>query len=75
MTEAQRKYLADLAGKKGVTLTDTDNISVAKASSMIEELKAMPDVDFAPATEAEVKEINILTDNVLVELGKWNFQK
>lgn len=75
MTEAQRNYLADLAGKKGVILTDTDDISVAKASSMIEDLKAMPDVIFEPATEGEIKQIDKLTANVLVELKRWNFQK
>lgn len=75
MTENQRNYLADLAGKKGVTLSDTDDISVSRASEMIEELKAMPDASFAPVSDEESEEISKLTTNVLVELRKWNFQR
>ena len=66
MTENQRNYLADLAGKKGVTLSDTDDISVSRASEMIEELKAMPDISFAPVSDEESEEISKLTTNVLV---------
>ena len=73
MTENQRNYLADLAGQKGVRLKDTDNWSVAKASEEIENLKAMPDADFDSITDAEIKEINTLTENALVELRKWGF--
>lgn len=73
MTENQRNYLADLAGQKGVRLSDTDNWSVAKASEEIENLKAMPDADFDSITDAEIKEINTLTENALVELRKWGF--
>ena len=75
MTENQRNYLADLAGKKGVTLSDTDDISVSRASEMIEELKAMPDASFDPVSDEESEEISKLTTNVLVELRKWNFQR
>lgn len=73
MTENQRNYLADLAGQKGIRLKDTDNWSVAKASEEIENLKAMPDADFDSITDAEIKEINTLTENALVELRKWGF--
>lgn len=75
MTENQRDYLADLAGQKGVRLSNTDNWSVSMASEEIERLKEMPDVTFNDVSEAESKEINILTGNVLTELKKWNFRK
>lgn len=75
MTEAQRNYLADLAGRKGVRLEDTDEKSVAWASSKIEELKALPDANFDAVTEEEAGEIDKLTNNVLTELKRWNFQK
>ena len=75
MTENQRNYLADLAGQKGVRLSNTDNWSVAEASDEIERLKEMPDASFAEVTELEAKEINTLTGNVLTELKRWNFRK
>lgn len=75
MTENQRNYLADLAGQKGVRLSNTDNWSVAEASDEIERLKEMPDASFDEVTESEAKEINILTGNVLTELKRWNFRK
>lgn len=73
MTENQRNYLADLAGQKGVRLSDTDNWSVAKASEEIENLKAMPDATFDEITEAEAREVDNLVDNTLTELSKWGF--
>lgn len=73
MTENQRNYLADLAGQKGIRLSDTDNWSVAKASEEIERLKEMPDATFDEITEAEAREVDNLVNNVLTELGKWGF--
>lgn len=73
MTENQRNYLADLAGQKGIRLSDTDNWSVAKASEEIERLKEMPDATFDEITEAEAREVDNLVDNALTELGKWGF--
>lgn len=73
MTENQRNYLADLAGQKGIRLSDTDNWSVAKASEEIENLKAMPDATFDDITEAEAREVDNLVDNALTELSKWGF--
>lgn len=73
MTENQRDYLADLAGRKGVRLFDTDGWSVAKASEEIENLKAMPDAAFEDLTEAESEKIDRLTNNALIELRKWHF--
>lgn len=73
MTENQRNYLADLAGQKGVRLSDTDNWSVAKASEEIERLKEMPDATFDDMTEAEAREVDNLVDNALTELSKWGF--
>lgn len=73
MTENQRNYLADLAGQKGVRLSDTDNWSVAKASEEIERLKEMPDATFDDITEAEAREVDNLVDNALTELSKWGF--
>lgn len=73
MTENQRNYLADLAGQKGIRLSDTDNWSVAKASEEIERLKEMPDATFDEITEAESREVDNLVDNALTELSKWGF--
>lgn len=73
MTENQRNYLADLAGQKGIRLSDTDNWSVAKASDEIERLKEMPDATFDDITEAQAREVDNLVDNALTELSKWGF--
>lgn len=73
MTENQRNYLADLAGQKGIRLSDTDNWSVANASEEIERLKEMPDATFDDITEAEAREVDNLVDNALTELSKWGF--
>ena len=73
MTENQRNYLADLAGQKGIRLSDTDNWSVAKASEEIDRLKEMPDATFDEITKAEAREVDNLVDNALTELSKWGF--
>ena len=73
MTENQRDYLADLAGRKGVRLFDTENWSVSKASEEIERLKAMPDAVFDEVTPEQEKEIARLTRHTLNELHKWGF--
>ena len=75
MTENQRNYLADLAGRKGVRLFDTDNWSVSRASEEIENLKQMPDAVFDEVSEEEALKIGKMTNNVLMELKKWTFQK
>jgi hypothetical protein len=73
MTENQRDYLADLAGRKGVVLEDTDNVSAAWASAKIEELKALPDAEFdePPSDEWLDRQIN----GIIRELNKWTFQE
>lgn len=73
MTENQRDYLADLAGKKGTRLFDTDNWSVAHASEEIERLKELPDATFDDVTEANEIEIDRRINGSLVELSKWGF--
>ena len=73
MTENQRNYLADLAGQKGVRLSDTDNWSVAKASEEIERLKEMPDATFDEITEEQIEKINQRAATTLEELHKWGF--
>ena len=73
MTENQRDYLADLAGRKGVRLFDTDNWSVAHASEEIENLKAMPDAKFNEITPEQIAEIDRRTERTLTELHKWGF--
>ena len=75
MTENQRNYLADLAGRKGVRLFDTDNWSVSRASEEIENLKQMPDAVFDNVTEDEALKIGKMTTNVLTELRRWTFQR
>ena len=73
MTENQRNYLADLAGQKGIRLSNTDNWSVAKASEEIERLKTMPDVVFDDINEDQIKKIDSLTVSAITELNKWGF--
>lgn len=73
MTENQRNYLADLAGQKGIRLSDTDNWSVAKASEEIERLKEMPDATFDDISPAQEKEIERRTQRILNEMNKWGF--
>lgn len=73
MTENQRNYLADLAGQKGIRLSDTDNWSVAKASEEIERLKEMPDATFDDITEEEIEQIDKMTARTMDELHKWGF--
>ncbi len=71
MTEGQRDYLADLAGKKGVRIKDTDNVSAAWASAKIEELKSMPDAVF---DEADPKKTDRYIKQIVTEMKKWTFQ-
>lgn len=73
MTENQRNYLADLAGRKGVRLFDTDNWSVSKASEEIERLKEIPDANFKEITQAQINSIERLTKQTLNNLHKWGF--
>ena len=75
MTENQRDYLADLAGRKGTRLFNTDDWSVAKASEEIETLKAMPDAQFNKLTLEEVEEIDARTENALAQLRRWGFTR
>lgn len=75
MTENQRDYLADLAGQKGIRLSDTDNWSVAKASEEIEQLKAMPDATFNDPTAEEDQKIDGMVANALKELNRWGFER
>lgn len=75
MTENQRDYLADLAGQKGVRLSDTDNWSVSKASEEIEQLKAMPDATFDEITEDEQAQIDQGVQKSLKALWSWGFTR
>lgn len=75
MTENQRDYLADLAGRKGVRLFDTDNWSVSKASEEIERLKELPDAEFNEITESQIAEIDTRTENALTQLWRWGFSR
>lgn len=73
MTEEQRDYLADLAGRKGVVLDCSDDRSAAWASQRIDELDSLPDVEFGELTEEERAEFNRLANNALEELRRWTF--
>lgn len=73
MTENQRNYLADLAGRKGVRLFNTDDWSVAKASDEIERLKELPDANFGQITMSQTKKIDGLTKKILKNLHEWGF--
>ena len=76
MTENQRNYLADLAGQKGIRLSDTDNWSVAKASEEIDRLKEMPDATFDDITEEEIEQIDKVIeckDEITIDEKEWNY--
>lgn len=73
MTENQRNYLADLAGRKGVRLFDTDNWSVAHASEEIERLKTLPDAEFDEVTPEEIAKVEQMAEGILAEMNKWGF--
>lgn len=73
MTKNQRNYLADLAGRKGVRLSGTEEWSTARASEEIERLKAMPDAVFDEVTEEQDAEINRLAQQVLDGLHQWGW--
>lgn len=74
MTEAQRDYLADLAGRKGVRLQDMDNRSAAWASAKIEELKSIPDKVFDSLSDSLDKNLNKKIIAIINEVSKWTFQ-
>ena len=73
MTENQRNYLADLAGRKGVRLSDTDDWSVSKASDEIEQLKALPDASFSELNPEQIQTIDRMTERTRKELKQWGF--
>jgi len=75
MTEGQRDYLADLAGRKGIRLENTDNKSVAWTSEKIEELKQLPDTKFDESTQELDLDINKRIESVKNEVSKWTFQE
>lgn len=75
MTENQRDYLADLAGRKGVRLSDTDNWSVARASEEIERLKQLPDAEFDEVTPEMIARVDKGIQHVLNEMNKWGFTR
>jgi hypothetical protein len=74
MTEGQRDYLADLAGRKGVRLSDTKNKSVSWASSEIERLKLLPDKVFKQIDSLDSK-LALKTKQIIGEVSKWTFQE
>jgi hypothetical protein len=74
MTEAQRDYIADLAGRKGVQLDSTDNRSAAWASAKIEELKSMPDKVFDSVSSTLDKKLDNKITEIIREVSKWTFQ-
>lgn len=73
MTGNTRKYLADLANRKGVILPDMQEASQAAASDKIEELKTLPDKEFAELSEKDVAEVKGAIDKINKEMNKWTF--
>lgn len=74
MTEAQRDYLADLAGKKGERLSDTSDRSASWASTEIERLKLLPDVVFDEIGGDIDHGIEKRKNAIIGEVSKWTFQ-
>ena len=74
MTEGQRDYLADLAGRKGVRVEADDSRSVAWASAKIEELKSMPDANFNEVTPELDARIDKRISRIINEVSQWTFQ-
>lgn len=76
MTGRTRDYLADLANKKGVTLpVGFENSSQAKASDMIEELKALPDAKFRGLSNSDRTETRASIERTIKEMNKWTFER
>lgn len=75
MTEAQRNYLADLAGRKNARLRHTDGMSADAASAKITELEQLPDAVFREITQAEVAYIQKIVDKTREELHLWTFTR
>lgn len=73
MTGKTRDYLADLANQKGVTLPGMQDARQADASDKIEELKTLPDKEFAELSEDDVAEANAAIREINKEMQKWTF--
>lgn len=75
MTGRTRNYLADLANKKGVSLPGMQDASQAEASAKIDELKKLPDKEFAELTEADAAEAASAIKKINQEMQKWTFEE
>ena len=75
MTGNTRRYLADLANKKGVTLPGMQDASQAEASAKIDELKTLPDKEFPELSENDTAEVNAAIRDINKEMQKWTFER
>lgn len=73
MTGNTRKYLSDLANRKGVRFENAVTESQAWASERIEELKQMPDATFPEITQEQRNGIAKGVEKIIGEMNKWTF--
>ena len=73
MTGNTRKYLSDLANRKGVRFENAISETQAWASDRIDELKAMPDATFPEITEKQRNSIVNGIEKITGEMNKWTF--
>lgn len=71
MTSNTRDYLADLALKKGVSLVGFQDSSQGAASDKIDELKALPDMEFREISPEEYQRIERGIQAIEKEIEKW----
>lgn len=73
MTGNTRKYLSDLANRKGVRYENAVGESQFWASQRIEELKQMPDAKFPDITDEQRSKIAKGAEKIIGEMNKWTF--
>ena len=73
MTGNTRKYLSDLANRKGVRFENAVAESQAWASNRIDELKAMPDAKFPEITQGQRDNVVRGIEKIIGEMNKWTF--
>lgn len=75
MTGRTREYLADLALRKGVSLPNEQERDQAWASNKIDELNALPDVNFPEISEKQLRQIDKGIRRIITGIEKWTFEE
>lgn len=76
MTGNTRKYLADLANRKGITLpAGFQDADQASASAKIDELKNLPDASFGEISESATQKIAEKTERIIQGIYRWTLEE